>query len=46
MVVVENLDLFGMLVLWVYVDDACLCRYLRARKWNVDKALKMIIVLF
>ena len=22
-------------------DDACLCRFLRARKWNVDDALTM-----
>ena len=24
------------------LDDACLCRYLRARSWNVDKASAMI----
>ena len=39
----ENSDLLGTPALRAYVDDACLCRYLRARKWNVDKALKMII---
>jgi len=35
--------LLGTPALRAFVDDACLCRYLRARKWKVDKALKMLV---
>lgn len=39
----SDAQLLGTPALRAFVTDACLCRYLRARKWNVDKALKMLI---
>jgi len=40
---VSDPKLLGTPALRAFVTDACLCRYLRARKWNVNKALKMLV---
>ena len=39
---VEDPTLLNTSDLKRFVNDACLCRYLRARKWNLKKALKML----
>jgi hypothetical protein len=39
----EDPTLFATSDLKRFANDACYCRYLRARRWNLKKALKMLI---